>query len=127
MRNLLTLSFAAQAWVHGALTGLSVYLIVALIVIIILYWCDMYVRVFSTESHPRVRAVAKLYKWLLAVFLVVEISCRLVYSRVESARAVLIIHSLFVAACCAVTAGGFLYFGRRHYKVCFRFLFLNRK
>lgn len=98
------------------LAGLSVYFIVALIVIIILYWCAMYTRVFSTESHPRIRLVARLYKWLLAVFLVVEISCRIVYSEVESYRVVLTLHSLFVTFCCAVTAIGFLYFGRRHYR-----------
>lgn len=103
------------SWVRRVLQGVSVYLIMAIICVILLFWCETYQRTFSHESHPRIRRIVFAYKLLLVVFLVVEVTCRIIYDMVRDQRVVFAVHAVFVAACAAVTAGGFLVFGRRAY------------
>jgi hypothetical protein len=106
---------AVPPWLRRLLQGLSVYIIVAIICIILLFWCTTYQRTFSHEPHPRLRRIKFGFKLLMAVFFVVELTCRLVYDMVPQQGIVFAVHAVFVGACCAVTAGGFLIFGRRAY------------
>ena len=48
----------------------------AIIVTILLYWCQYYTRVFSSEAHPRIQNVVQFYKVLLAVMFVFEMTMR---------------------------------------------------
>lgn len=105
----------APTWVRHVLQGISVYLIVAIICVILLFWCQTYTRTFAAEAHPRIRNVERGYLALLVVFFIIEMTCRLVYSELDSPSVVFVLHTLFVAICCAVTAGGFLIWGRRAY------------
>jgi hypothetical protein len=106
---------AVPSWVRRLLQGASVYIIMAIICVILLFWCETYQRTFSHEPHPRIRRIKFCYKVLMAVFFVVEFACRVVYDMVPQQGIVLAVHSVFVGACCAFTAGGFLVFGRRAY------------
>lgn len=108
-------SSVTPPWVRHILQGISVYLIVAIICVILLFWCQTYRRTFAAEAHPRIRSVERGYFALLVVFFLIEMSCRIVYAEMDSLSVVFVLHTLFVAICCAVTAGGFLVFGRRAY------------